>query len=58
MSIFDKLLRLTLFESLTETTLWADTVFRGLEQDVSGEQGMDLEISGTTTQSPDEPFRH
>lgn len=57
MSIFDELLRLRLIESLTETpnwesTWWADTVFRGLQEDFSDERDPDCEVAAEATQRP------
>ena len=50
MNVFDKFLGIDLFEDLTETTWWADTVFRGLEKGVGDQQEGDLEVNRDLTQ--------
>lgn len=45
MNIIDKLLALRLVDDLTETSLWADTVYRELERELSGEQGTDSDLT-------------
>jgi hypothetical protein len=50
MNMLDKFLGFDLFEDLTETTWWADTVFRGLEKRGSDKQESDFEAADDTTQ--------
>jgi hypothetical protein len=50
MNLFDKFLGFDLFEDLTETTWWADTVYRGLEKGGSDKQESDFEVVGGSTQ--------
>ena len=50
MNMFDKFLGFDLFEDLTETTWWADTVFRGLEKGGSDKQESDFEAGAAPTQ--------
>jgi len=50
MNMLDKFLGFDLFEDLTETTWWADTVFRGLEKSGSNKQENDFEAVGEPTQ--------
>ena len=50
MNIFDKFIGFDLFEDLTETTWWADTVYRGLEKGGSDTQESDFDVVGNLTQ--------
>ena len=54
MNVFDKFLGRILAEDLTETTWWADTVFRGLEEDWSIEQVIDSDAAAAATQQTSE----
>jgi len=47
--MFDKFLGFDLFEDLTETTWWTDTVFRGLEKGSSDKQESGFEVLGNST---------
>jgi len=48
--MFDKFLGFDLFEDLTDTTWWTDTVFRGLEKGSSEKQESGFEVAGNPTQ--------
>ena len=52
MNILDKLFGLDLIEDVTETTWWADGVFRRLESDASDGQSIDFEVTTARTQLP------
>ena len=47
MNVFDKFLGLTWPDDVTETTWWADAVFRGLEERRLNEQVIDSEAAVT-----------
>ena len=49
MNMLDKFLGFDLFEDLTETTWWTDTVFRGLEKGGTDKQESDFEVVGDPT---------
>jgi len=49
MNMLDKFLGFDLFEDLTETTWWTDTVFRGLEKGGSGKQDGNFEVEAAPT---------
>jgi hypothetical protein len=51
--MIDKLLGLKLVDDIAETSWWTDTIFRGLEQDRTEEQGLDLEDPARIVTSPD-----
>ena len=57
MKIVEELLGLRLIENLTESpnweSTWWDTVFRGLQEDVSGEQGPESELPTEVAQRAD-----
>ena len=55
MNVFDKFLGLTWPEDITETTWWADMVFRELEECQSNEQDIDSEIAAAAIQQASEP---
>jgi hypothetical protein len=52
MSIFDKLLGIKLDEDFTETSWWADAVFRGLASQGLSEQDPDLETTESAGSQP------
>jgi hypothetical protein len=54
MNMLDKFLGFDLFEDLTETTWWADTVFRGLEKGGSDKKESDFESGAARTQQTTE----
>jgi hypothetical protein len=54
MSVFDYLLGLRSIEDLTETSWWAETVFRELERNSASDRGTDSELPAVSTQLPAE----
>ena len=55
MNVFDRFLGLKLPDDITETTWWADTVFRELEEGRFNEQVIDSVVADGTTQQTSEP---
>ena len=53
MSIFDVLLGIKLDEEFTDTSWWADAVFRGLAEQGVSDQALDLEATDSATSQPD-----
>ena len=47
MNVFDKFLGLTWPDDVTETTWWADAVYRGLEERAADEHVIDSEAADT-----------
>lgn len=54
MNVFAYLLGLRSIEDLTDTSWWAETVFRELERSSSSDQGTDSELPAVPTRLPAE----
>ena len=55
MNVFDRFLGLKWPDDITETTWWADTVFRELEEGRSDEQVINSAVTDAATQQTSEP---
>ncbi len=55
MNVFDRFLGLKWPDDITETTWWADTVFRELEEGRSDEQVINSAVTDEATQQTSEP---
>jgi hypothetical protein len=54
MNVIEKLLALKPIEDLTETTWWAETVFRELERDAPAGRGGGFELAAAPVEPPPE----